>query len=267
MLTMLIAIAAGCGIMLVTSRDLGPAWGVVCGIGTVMIVQLLIGLLIRSMVNRVNQKMQRVMAEAQAKLNRKVQMFQNRPGGNVKMLQQMLEKEQFAAMREALAISHEADKYAWWSPMLKRQFNTVRMMLHFQMKEFDTVAELLPKCLFLDARSIATKMARMYQKKTPGIDEFYRKKGAKFKGEELALLASEYAWILVKEDRADDALKVLIEAKKKTDNPVVLENWERLANGKARNFSNAGLGDSWYSLYLETPKIRQERVRQSHRPF
>ena len=252
--------------MLVTTRDLGPVWGVVCGIGTVMIVQLLVGLWVRSRVNRINRKMQQVMADAQAKLNRKIQMFQNRPGGNVKMMQQMLEKEQFAAMRQALEISHEADKFALWSPMLKKQFNTVRMMLHFQMKEFDKVDELMPRCMFLDARSVATKMARMYQKKTPGIDEFYRKKGAKFKGEELALLASEYAWILVKEDRADDALKVLVEAKKNTDNPVVLENWERLVNGKARNFSNAGLGDNWYSLYLETPKIRQERVRQG-RPF
>lgn len=266
MFTVAIAIAAGCVIMVITGRDLGPVWGVVCGIGTVMIVQLLIGLLVRSKVNGINRKMQQVMAEAQAKLNRKVQMFQNRPGGNVKMMQQMLEKEQFAAMRQALEISHEADRYAPWSPMLNRQFNTVRMMLHFQMKEFDEVDALMPKCMFLDVRSVATKLARMYQKKDPGLDRFYRKKGSKFKGEDLALLASEYAWILIKQDRADEALKVLVEARKKTDNPVVLENWERLANGKIRNFSNAGLGDSWYSLYLEAPKIRQERVRQG-RPF
>jgi hypothetical protein len=120
--------------------------------------------------------------------------------------------------------------------------------------------------MFLDVRSVATKMARMYQRKEDGIDKFFRKKGLKFKGEDLALVVSTYAWILVKQDRADEAMKVLAEAKKKTDNPVVLENWERLANGKVRNFSNAGLGDSWYSLYLETPKIRQERVRQG-RPF
>ncbi|MBO5689690.1 MAG: hypothetical protein J6S73_07135, partial [Lentisphaeria bacterium] len=139
-------------------------------------------------------------------------------------------------------------------------------MLHFQMKEFDEVDALMPKCMFLDVRSVVTKMARMYQKKEEGIDKFYRKKGARFKGEDLALAASTYAWILVKQDRGNEAMNVLAEAKKKTDNPVVLENWERLANGKYRNFSNAGLGDSWYSLYLETPKIRQERVRQA-RPF
>ncbi|MBQ4337718.1 MAG: hypothetical protein IJC34_11060, partial [Lentisphaeria bacterium] len=180
MFTVMIAVAAGCGIMLVTSRDLGPVWGVVCGIGTVMIVQLLIGLLIRGKVNGINRKMQQVMAEAQAKLNRKVQMFQNRPGGNVKMMQQMLEKEQFAAMRQALEISHEADRYALWSPLLKKQFNTMRMMLHFQMKEFDEVDALMPKCMFLDVRSVVTRMARMYQKKQDGIDKFYRKKAARF---------------------------------------------------------------------------------------
>ena len=80
MFTVIIAVIAGCGIMLVTSRDLGPVWGVVCGIATVMVVQLLIGLLVRGKVNAVNRKMQQVMAEAQAKLNRKVQMFQNAIG-------------------------------------------------------------------------------------------------------------------------------------------------------------------------------------------
>ena len=36
MFTVMIAVAAGCGIMLVTSRDLGPVWGVVCGIGIIV---------------------------------------------------------------------------------------------------------------------------------------------------------------------------------------------------------------------------------------
>jgi len=56
-----------------------------------------------------------------------------------------------------------------------------------------------------------------------------------------------------------------VEAKKVTDHPAVVENWDRLVNGKVKHFSNAALGDSWYSLYLETPKIKQQRVQQ--RPF
>ncbi len=266
MFTILIAVAAGCGIALVTSRDLGPVWGAVCGIGAVLVVQLLIGLVVRRKVNRINSSMQQVMLETQNKLNRRVQMFQQRPGGNVKAMQQLLEKEQFAAIRKALEISCEADRYALWSPLLKKQFSTVRMMLHFQLKEFDRVDALMPRCMFLDARSVAVKLARMYMKKDPKLDDFYRKKGAKFKGEDLALVASAYAWMLVHQERSDEALKVLVNAKKNTDHPVVLKNWELLANGKSRNYSNAGLGDAWYALYLEAPKVRQERVRQG-RPF
>ncbi|MBO5762438.1 MAG: hypothetical protein J6R85_01075, partial [Lentisphaeria bacterium] len=63
----------------------------------------------------------------------------------------------------------------------------------------------------------------------------------------------------------DAALAALVDARKRSDNPVLTENWERLINGKVKHFSNANFGDVWYSLYLETPKFKQQRVQQ--RPF
>lgn len=43
---------------------------------------------------------------------------------------------------------------------------------------------------------------------------------------------------------------------------MLKENYERLVNGKFKQFSNSGLGDAWYALYLEEPKIKPQRVQQ-----
>ena len=59
------------------------------------------------------------------------------------------------------------------------------------------------------------------------------------------------------------ALLVLLSGcagKKKTDDPVLAQNWEHLANKRLNRFSNAGLGDMWYALGLETPApVRQQQ--------
>ena len=47
---------------------------------------------------------------------------------------------------------------------------------------------------------------------------------------------------------------------------MLLENHDKLLNGKAKQFSNAGFGDTWYALYLEEPKMKPQRQRQG-RPF
>ena len=265
MLSLLIAVAVGTGVMMITSRDLGTAWGVVCGLFMVMLVQLLIGLAIRRRINRINDVIQKIMETAQAKINRKIQMFQQRPGGNLRAAQQQLEKEQAAAVREAIAATDAARPYYKWNFMLKKQISTMRMLLYYQIRDFAEVDRLMPDCVFFDARSMAFKLARMYKTNDPGLDRFFQKKARRLKGEDCALVWSLYAYIQVRRGDVDGALKTLVEAKKRTDNPVVLENWERLANGKVKHFSNAGLGDLWYSLYLEEPKIKPQRVQQ--RPY
>ena len=63
------------------------------------------------------------------------------------------------------------------------------------------------------------------------------------------------------QDDEKAALAALVEAKKESDHPVLLENYAKLANGKAKQFSNAGFGDMWYALYLEDPKVKPQRQR------
>ena len=74
-----------------------------------------------------------------------------------------------------------------------------------------------------------------------------------------ALVASTYAWIKLRQEQPDKAVAALVAAKKLSDNATLIENCDRLVNGKTKHFSNAGLGDAWYSLYLEEPKIKPQR--------
>jgi hypothetical protein len=42
-----------------------------------------------------------------------------------------------------------------------------------------------------------------------------------------------------------------------------------LANNRVGHFSNAGMGDEWYALHLEQPKVKMQRQRPHAfgRPF
>jgi hypothetical protein len=109
------------------------------------------------------------------------------------------------------------------------------------------------------------KMARMYKHDDiAAVEKLFKKTKRRFKGEKGTILYALYAWILVKKNRVDDAIVLLDEAKKETEDATLAANWDHLVNGRARSFSNAGLGDLWYSLHLETPKpikVRQRRGR------
>lgn len=260
MLSIVIALILGIATAMVTARDLGQVWGVVCGIGIMFVVQLVIGLWVRRRVNRVNQTIQLRMQETQQKINRKLQQFQQRPTGNLRLAQQQLEHEQENGIRQALEATTAMERYYKWNLMLRKQVDTMRMILYFQLRDFAKVDELLGRCLLLDPRSIAIKLTRMYRNNDPGLDRFFAKKSKGLKAGAAVLPYSTYAWMLVKQGREQEALAVLVEARKRTDHPVVRENYERLANGKAKHFSNAGLGDEWYSLYLEEPKVKPQRM-------
>ncbi|MCK4981746.1 MAG: hypothetical protein KAS17_02420 [Victivallaceae bacterium] len=245
-----------------SSLEYGTAWVIIIAASVFAICWIGIGFFIRRQINKVNTAIQDQMGEAQKRINRKLQMFQNRPGTNVKSVQKTLEKDQNEAIAAALKTTHQIDRYFKWNFLLKKQISTMRMMFYYQMKDFKKVDELLPGCLFLDPRASAFKIARMYKRKTDGIEKFFRKKSKRLKGENAALLYGLYSWILVKNDEAEKALKLLTDARKKINHPTIVENREKLANGKIKQFSNSGLGELWYSLYLEEPKVKQKKMRR-----
>ena len=265
MLTLLIALICGVTAGLLSTFDLHWAWCVFNGFVVFIIVQLICGLLVRKKVNKVNARVQEIMNIAQNKINRKMQAFQRRPSGSVKSVQKTLEKDQAASIREAMEATSAAEPLYKWNFLLKKQINTMRMLFHYQLREFKKVDELMPGCLMFDARSVAFKVARMYRNNDPKLDKLVNKKIKRMKGDDCALMYSLYAWILVKREQVDKALEVLIAAKKKTDNPTILENWDKLVNGKVKQFSNSGLGEMWYALNLEEPKIKAQKQRQNRR--
>lgn len=264
MYTLLISLVFAAVIGGLSSMVYGTAWTVVNAVAAFAACWIGIGLYIRRRINQVNNAIQEQMTEAQKRLNRKLQIFQSRPGANAKAVQKTLEKDQNDAIHEALRATCQVDRYFRWNFLLKQQISTMRMMFYYQIKDFKKVDELLPDCLFLDPRASAFKLARMYKRQEEGIEKFFRKKVRRLKGENAVLLYGLYSWILVKNGEAEKALELLTNARKKVDHPVIAENREKLANGNVKQFSNAGLGELWYTLYLEEPRIKQKKV---HRRF
>jgi hypothetical protein len=182
----------------------------------------------------------------------------------------MLEKDQNKFILSALEATDMLKPFFMWSFLLKQQVNTMKMQFHYQLKDYDKVDELLPHCIYMDPMAVCMKMVRMYKNDDPKLGEFFKKKVKKFKAGKGRLIYSLYAWILVKRQDIDAAYTVLTEAKEKTEDDIVIKNWEHIANKRIKSFSNAGLGDEWYALGLEQPKqqmVRPKRRMAGARPF
>ena len=268
MLTLLFGLLIGSTVYFAMSSftKMGTASAIITGVIAMFAFQLVVMLVLRKVSARINTKLQAIMQETSAKMQAMQNQFMRRPVGQKAMVQ-LLEKEQNAGLRKLIEALDLYKPLYWWNLLMKKQVNTMRMIFLFQMKKFDEADALMDKCVFFDAQSICVKLARMFvRNEAPeAIDKFFRKKGAKFKGEEAVLPYSLYAWILVKQDRIDDAVKVLADGKTRSGgNEVIARNWDLLVNRKVKHFSNSGLGEAWYALMLEEPKIqkiRQQAVR------
>ena len=263
MLTLLIALLAGGAFgYWAHCEDWGVGWVICCGLVGFFLAQLAVGLMLRGAIRRRQDKIQTIMQEAQQKINKQINLFQLRPPSGMKAAQQMLEKIQQDAVRAALAEAESFKPLYKWNLMLKRQIAAMQGQLYFQLKEFKKADEYLEYAILQDPQSIAIRMARLYRNEDPRLDKFYSIKSRLAKGEAAAFLASVYAWIKLKQGDEKAALAALVEAKKGSDHPVLVDNYTKLANGKAKQFSNSGFGDMWYALYLEEPKMKPQRQRQ-----
>ena len=241
---------------------LSQTWSSVVGILAFLAVVVTVSQIIRIKIKKLNAGIQQIMEELQHKIMLMQNQFMRRPAGSQKVMMQMLEKEQSAGIRRAIEACDAFTPLYRWSLLLDRQINTMKMAFYYQVKDFEQVDRLMGKCLFFDPQSVCLKMARMFMRKEDGIDKLFKKKCRSLKDPACVLPYALYSWILVKQSRYEDALKLLAECKKKTDNETILRNWELLANKKYKNFSNSGLGEMWYALGLEEIRIpKQQRVR------
>jgi hypothetical protein len=233
----------------------------------------LVGFLVRKKIAKVQNELQAIMLTGQQRMNRKVQQFQSKPGGNIKLIQRQLEADQKVLYKQGLDFLPRLETFKKWSLMMGRQIATMRMQFHYQLKEFEQVDAILASGglfkgpMLMEPMAVAMKMARQYKNKdVAGAEKTFKRRIKWFRGDRGTLLYGLMTWILVKQGELEQARELLTKAKDATGNETFTHNWERLSNDKPKSFSNAGLGEEWYGLYLENPpQPKQQRVRGNAR--
>lgn len=210
---------------------------------------------------------QKVVAEGQKAVEAKTRAWQFRPPGSVQEAQRIIAEDMRAAVRKALDETARLEKYRPWVLFVSRQIATARLHLNWMIKDFKAVDAEMPRALLLDAVSLSMKMARLQMLDAPlgEIEKVYDKAVARARYNDNVLPAACWSWILVQRGETDRAFKALTQALKKSDNETLKKNHEALMNNRVLHFNNSGLGDQWYALHLEEPKIRQQRPRSAYR--
>ena len=234
---------------------------------------ILVGLPVRRKMSKIQGELQDSMQAAQKRMQWKINQFQNKPGGNVKQIQRQLEADQKVMLKEGLEFTKRLEPFRKWSLFTGRQIATMRFQFHYQLKEFDQADEILATCGFMrgpmtmDPMTAAMRMARCYKKDdVAGVEKIYKSRIRWAWGDRGTMLYALMSWIYVQVGNPDEARRVLLKAKEKTGADIFKKNWEHLSNDRVKSFSNAGLGDQWYALYLETPPApKQQRVRSNGR--
>ena len=244
--------------------DFGLGWSVFLAVVAFLAVQGGLGFTIQRRMKRDMERVQAILAAGQKRLQQKMQRWQMRPPGSIQAAQKEILDDTKLFVRDAIAETDTLLKYRRWMPMIDRQIATARVQLYWMIKEFRKVDELMPKAILLDPTMAAMKMARLQMLERPveEIRKVYDKASKRVRYNGNVLIAGTMSWILVRRGDVDGAFKVLTEALKKSDDETLKRNHELLMNNRVAHFSNSGLGDAWYSLQLEEPKIRTQRQRR-----
>lgn len=263
MISLILALAVAVGGFSVSHfvADVGIGWSIFWGILGFGVFQGVFGYFIRKRINRDMESVQTILAEGQKRLQAKMQRWQVRPPSSVQEAQREVFADTKVFVRDALKQTEVLGKYRLWVPMIDRQMATAQVQLNWMIKEFKVVDKLMPKALLLDPTLVAMKMARMYMLNaaTEDIGKVYRKAVRRLRYNQNVLLAATWSWILVQRGDSDGAFKALTEALRKSDNETLKRNHEVLMNNRVAHFNNSGLGDIWYSLLLEEPKMKTQR--------
>ena len=269
MITLIVALSVGFGGFAAPywGADVGMGWSIFFGILSFVVFQVVSSLAIQKRVKADMEKVQDILLAGQKRLQQKTQRWQMRPPGSVQAAQRELFEDTKVFVREALAQTSALEKYRLWVPMMDRQIATARLQLSWMIKDFKAVDELMPKVLLVDPMMRCIKMARMQMLDQPLADirKVYAKGAARARYNGYVLPAATMSWIELARGDADAAFKTLTEALKKSDNETLKRNHECLMNNRPAHFSNSGLGDQWYSLLLEEPRVRTQRQHAVYR--
>ena len=266
---MIIAIAVASGVFAAFHFvvELGLGWSITLGVVSFIAFQVLFGMWLRKRVMRDMERVQTILVDGQKKLQAKTQAWQWRPPSSIAAAQKEIFEDTKVFVKAALAQTEVLKKYRLWVPMIDRQMATAQLQLNWMIKNFKRVDELMPKALMMDPTMVAMKLARLQMLDAPTADitKCYEKGVRRFKYNQAVLPAACYTWILVKRGETDAAFKALTAALKNSDNEVLKTNHVHLMNDRPAHFTNSGLGDPWYALMLEEPKVKTQRQRSVYR--
>ena len=269
MITLTIAIAVGLGGFSLSyfPGDFGLGWSVFLGILSFAAFQGVTGFVLQRRVKRDMEEVQSILEGGQRRLQQKMARWQMRPPGSMQAAQKEIMDDTRAFVKEALAKTDSLKKYRLWIPMMERQIATAKVQLSWMIKDFKTVDGLMPKALLVDPSMSCIKMARMFMldRPTEEIAKVYGKAVARARYNGNVLPAATMSWIQVKRGDSDGAFKTLTEALRKSDDETLKRNHECLMNNRPAKFTNSGIGDKWYSLLLEEPRMRVQRQRPVYR--
>ena len=269
MITLILGIAVAGGVFSATyfAADWGMGWSICSAVVGFGVFQAVVGVMLQKRVKREMDKVQDILVGGQKQLQQKMQRWQVRPPGSIQAAQREVEADTKVFVRRALEQTKSLERFRNWVPLMGRQIATARLQLSWMIRDFKTVDALMPQALLVDPTMSAIKMARMYMLDAPlgDIAKVYRKGVSRVRYNGNVLLAAAMSWMQLKRGDADGAFKTLTEALKKSDNATLKQNHELLMNNRVAHFSNAGIGDQWYSLFLEEPKVRMQRQRSVYR--
>ena len=235
-----------------------PVWNVIAGVFAFFLVMFLINLLLKKRLEQAFMQVQNHILENQERITRKINSIGMRA---TPKFQEEMEREQAKGIREAIEMLDILKPYEKWNFMIRRQANTLKAQFHFQLREYDKSYAYFEHSLLLDPMLVAMRMVLYYRRDdAKNLEKCFYKGTGRFKDDKAVILYALYSWILVKQEKIDEAIKLLAEAKTRAENDVLKQNWDYLVNGHVRRFSNALLGEQWYALMLETPKMT--RIQQ-----
>lgn len=247
----------------------GSGGTIAAGVAGLLLPQFSIGYIVRKKVATVQHELQEMLVNSQKQMNRKIQLFQSKPGGNIKQLQRQMESDQKAVITQALAFIQRFEPFRKWNLLMGRQMATMRLQFLYQLKDFQAVDQLLATGglftgpMMMEPMVIAMKMARQYERgDVAGAEKTFKRHIKWMRGNRGTLLYGLMSWIYMQQGESEKARSLLLKGKEITADETLAYNWEMLSNCKNSAFSNAGLGEEWYGLYLETPPLpKQQRMR------
>ncbi|MBR4222568.1 MAG: hypothetical protein IKR81_15520, partial [Victivallales bacterium] len=215
-----------------------PVWTVIFSILAFFIVTLIINLILKKKLEAAFNVVQEKIMASQQIINNKIRAIGMRA---TPKFQKEIENDQAKAIREAINLLDTLKPYEKWNFMVKKQTDTLRAQFHFQLKDFDMADKYFKNALFMDPLTMAMQMTRFYKKNDmKNLEKCFKKGTSRFKDEKGVLIYALYSWILVQQNKIDEAIQILVQAKTRAEHDVLKQNWDHLVNGRIKRFSNAG---------------------------